>query len=113
MSKVLWNWFQDTALVIIVAYYLRTQHAVSSWWLIAAVLVLGVAFYVINVLLIKHYIAKRAPEMDSTEEVVMGIQTWELTAGLGIVPKWVSHIGLVSYSCFTAAVVLVVWAVVA
>lgn len=113
MSKVLWNLFQHTAIIIIVAYYLRKQYGVSSWWLIAAVLVLGIASYLINVLLIKHYIAKRAPEMDSTEEVALGIQTWELTAGLGIVPKWASYVGLVSYSCFTAAVVLIVWALVA
>jgi hypothetical protein len=39
---------------------------------------------------------KRAPEFAAND-------IWELTAGTGIVPKWVSIIGLLPYSAFIVA----------
>lgn len=76
----------------------------SSILLVALALVL----YLANSLLIGYYITARAPEMATKEPCgipgLEDVQTWELTAGLGIVPKWVSFIGLLSVSCIVAAV---------
>lgn len=54
----------------------------------------GVVLYFANVILIQKYIQHNAPS-------AMG--DWEKTAGAGIVPKWVSLIGLMSISAFIAA----------
>lgn len=47
----------------------------------------GVALYLASNFLTFHFIKKRAPQFDNQRD-------WETTAGLGIVPKWVSEIGL-------------------
>jgi len=49
--------------------------------------------------LTRYYIMKRAPEFAGDEEVFSGIQKWELTAGTGTVPKWISRIGFLSFAC--------------
>ncbi len=67
-------------------------------------LVIAAVLYVTNVLLVKYYIERRAPWAASHEEVFPGVQTWELTAGLGIVPKWVSIIGMLAISAVITAV---------
>jgi hypothetical protein len=43
--------------------------------------------------------------MWAIEEAVPGTRIWEMTAGMGIVPKWVSVIGLLAVSAFIVAVV--------
>lgn len=48
----------------------------------------GLAAYFINVALIQFFISRRAPS-------TLVNDTWEQTAGLGVVPKWVSVLGLV------------------
>lgn len=48
----------------------------------------GVVMYFVNIALIHYYISRRAPE-------TLADDSWELTAGTGIVPRWVSVIGLV------------------
>lgn len=48
----------------------------------------GILLYFINVFLIRYFIKGRAP---STLEN----GSWETTAGTGMVPKWVSAVGLV------------------
>ena len=63
---------------------------------------LAVTLYMINARLILFYIKKRAPDFYNEE-------TWELTAGLGIVPKWVSKIGLLAYSPIIAVVIVWIW----
>ncbi len=59
---------------------------------------LSAVLYFTNVFLIRYYIRKRTPELANDE-------MWEMTAGLGIVPKWVSVIGLLSISAIITAVV--------
>ena len=54
---------------------------------------MGVGFYFLNVFLIQHHIKKEMP--DSLDD-----GSWEMTAGLGIVPKWVSYIGLLAIPVF-------------
>jgi hypothetical protein len=74
----------------------------SYWWYYLVVAEIGTVLYVASGLLTGLYIRRRAPELDSSEEVVPGIQMWELTAGLGVVPRWVSSIGLLSIGFFLA-----------
>ena len=44
------------------------------------------------------------PELLSTDEDISGFQNWELTAGTGIVPKWVSWLGLLAISALITAI---------
>ena len=66
-------------------------------------IVLGVVGYMSNALLIKHFIEKRVPglfDLDLKINQMIGPPKedskylWEHTAGSGIVPRWVSLIGL-------------------
>ena len=49
---------------------------------------IGLAMYFANIALIRLFISHRAPS-------TLIDDTWEQTAGKGIVPKWVSALGLV------------------
>jgi len=71
----------------------------------AVFLAAGVVLYVLNNLLIRHYIAQRIPDFASTQEAAPGVQKWELTAGLGVVPRWVSHLGTLGIAAIITAVV--------
>jgi len=48
-------------------------------------------------ILIRYYIKLRTPEFANDED-------WDKTAGLGIVPRWVSVIGLLSISALITAI---------
>jgi hypothetical protein len=63
---------------------------------------LGVALYVISGLLVPHYIVRRAPRAFHTAEA------WEATAGTGVVPKWVSLLGLLAVAAALASVIPIV-----
>jgi hypothetical protein len=76
-----------------------------NWVYYAVLPVLAVAFYLVNIWLIRRFISVRAPEFNSTDEVWPGVQTWELTAGLGIVPRWVSWIGFAAYASVLALLI--------
>lgn len=60
--------------------------------------------YLLNSKLIMYFIKRRTPDFASPEEVIANVQKWEITAGLGIVPKWVSLIGFLSISALITAV---------
>lgn len=62
---------------------------------------IGVALYYSNTVLIGMFISKRAPE-------ALEDGTWEDTAGTGIVPKWVSVIGLIGIGFVPAGVVVAI-----
>ena len=49
---------------------------------------IGIAMYFLNITLIHAYISKNAPH-------TLVLDTWEETSGKGVVPKWVSALGLV------------------
>jgi len=78
--------------------------ALPYWSYHVFVLIFGFFLYVMDALLMKYYIEKNAPEFASDEEFYPGgPQKWELTAGLGIVPKWVSFIGIVGIGFMLAS----------
>lgn len=68
----------------------------ERWQVSLGLLLLGVCLYTANVVLIRRYIRERAPEFANND-------SWEHTAGLGIVPRWVSVLGLLAYSALVAA----------
>jgi hypothetical protein len=87
----------------------------SFWWGAIFLGTLGVLLYLSNIYLIRHFINKRAPgvlELDAIYDKPMkdGEYLWEKTAGTGIVPKWVSWIGIGSYACFAGIVIwMIIW----
>jgi len=64
---------------------------------------IGVVLYFITNFLIKNYISNNAPEYARNDEVIPGVQAWELTAGKGVVPKWATNIGFLSMAFFLAS----------
>lgn len=64
----------------------------------------GIILYFVNIFLIRANIMKRAPKTLENE-------SWETTAGTGIVPRWVSVIGLIGMGFISAGliVVLLLW----
>jgi hypothetical protein len=75
-----------------------TQRAigVAEWWAYVVPIPYAAICYVANVLLLERYIERNAPELANFDEAVPGVQTWALTARTGVVPKWVSLIGLLA-----------------
>lgn len=49
---------------------------------------IGLVMYFANIVLIRLFILRRAPS-------TLIDDTWEQTAGIGVVPKWVSILGLI------------------
>ena len=90
--------------VFAVAAMRITRYFEFEKWQVAVGLVgVAILLYLVNVILIRYFIKKKTPEFASSEEVLPDMQKWELTAGLGIVPKWVSVIGLLSISALITA----------
>lgn len=75
----------------------------EKWQVSIGLFVLAIILYILNVFFIRFFIRKKTPELLTDEY-------WELTAGRGIVPKWVSKIGLLAISAFITA--LVPWIIV-
>ena len=96
------------AVIGVVVKYSLIRLGFPSWTYYVVLLVLALVCYVTGALLGFAFVAKRAPEFYGDEEVLPGVKKWELTAGLGIVPKWVSLIGLASISCLLALLMPVV-----
>ena len=65
------------------------------------VLIAGAILYFFNVFLIYLYHSRRTPELLAND-------TWDITAGTGIVPMWVSKIGLLASGLIPSGIVLVV-----
>lgn len=77
----------------------------EKWQVSLGLVGTAIFFYLLNIMLIQYFIKKKTPDFASTEEAFPDVQKWELTAGLGIVPKWVSVIGLLSISALIVVVV--------
>lgn len=74
---------------------------------IALLLLFAVGSYFGCALLMKYYMNRRAPGLLEMDEVFPdGEHAWEKTAGTGIVPKWVSFIGLASYAFILGVLLL-------
>jgi len=80
-----------------VAMSLTRAFGIQKWVMSLCFLVLAIGLYLLNITLIQYFIKKRSPEFSDD-------QMWAFTAGTGIVPKWVSSIGLFSISAAIAAV---------
>lgn len=76
----------------------------EKWQVSVGLLFLAVVLHLVSATLTQLFIKKHAPDFASTNEVIPGVQAWELTTGLGIVPKWVSCIGLLAISALVTAV---------
>ena len=88
----------------VVETQISRQFALEKWQVSIGFLCLAVVLHFLNAGLVQFFIKKRAPDYASSDEVAPGLQAWELTAGLGIVPKWVSWIGLLAISALLATV---------
>lgn len=102
MFEILLNILIMTVAVGVAVKWSLIQLGAPSWSYFVVLPILGLFCYVANCMMIRYYIQKRAPEFASEEPVLGDMQKWELTAGIGIVPKWVSWIGLMSWACFLA-----------
>lgn len=64
-----------------------------------SIIAFGVVLYFLNIALIFNFIRKRAPEALTNGQ-------WERTAGTGVVPTWVSEIGLIGFAFVPAGAVV-------
>ena len=71
----------------------------ATYGFAVSLVVVGLVLYVTNGLLIRHFVSKADPDM-------LENGTWEMTAGLGIVPKWVSLLGLLAIGFLPAGIVV-------
>ena len=85
-----------------IALGVQRQLGAPYWAYFAVALAGALICYLVNVALIKAYIIRHDGYFDTTE-VEPGVQAWELTAGSGVVPRWVSVLGLMS-PCFLLAI---------
>lgn len=88
----------------VVAMRITRHFGLEKWRVSLGLIGFAVLLYLLNIGLIQYFIKRRTPDFASSKEVIRGIQKWEMTAGLGIVPKWVSVIGLLSISALITAV---------
>lgn len=92
MLQVL-NWILNGAIATVVflmmASLLNKWISGPAWVSSVALCLLSAALYITNGLLITRYIETRAPEYANADD-------WERTAGTGVVPKWVSLLGLLA-----------------
>lgn len=76
---------------------------------------LSALLYFVNSYLTMRFIKKNAPGVLEIDILLGkppkgGEYLWEKTAGTGVVPKWVSFIGIFSYACFIGTVIwLIIW----
>lgn len=66
----------------VAAMRITRYFGLQKWQVSIGLGVIAVLLYLLNVILIQHFIEKSVPDFASSEEVVPGVQKWELTAGL-------------------------------
>jgi hypothetical protein len=88
----------------VIAMRITKHFGLEKWKVSLGLIGLAVSLYMLSAWLTQYFIKKRTPEFLSHEEVIPRVQKWEMTAGLGIVPKWVSVIGILSFSALITAV---------
>ena len=72
-------------------------------------IVVGIFLYIFNVVLIRSFLKKGVPEiLDDKSKDYHGNYLWEHTAGTGVVPKWVSLIGLFAIPIFILGLILII-----
>lgn len=88
----------------VVAMRITKYFGLEKWHVSIGLIGLAILLYSLNTVLIQYFIRRRTSDFASSEEVLLGTQKWELTTGLGIVPKRVSLIGLLAISALVTAV---------
>ena len=70
---------------------------------------LGVIGHIVNLLLMRHYLNKSNPGiLDIGTKFPDDRYAWEHTAGKGVVPKWVSLIGLLGMGCVVIGIIMII-----
>lgn len=72
---------------------------------------LGVGAYVSSALLTASYLSRRAPgQLEASRDLPPGPggkRLWELSAGTGLVPRWVSMLGILAWPLTLVGLVLI------
>jgi len=92
----MWRLIGSIVVASVVAMNIMRATGADRWMVSVGLLGIGVALYLLNMVLIRKYILDRAPDFANDED-------WELTAGLGIVPHWVSWIGIIGFALIVTA----------
>lgn len=115
MTSLIFNFIIMVILSMMAASLFLKATSLSFLWGTLFLAGQGLLLYLFNIFLIRHFINKKGPgvlELDAAYGKPMkdGEYLWEKTAGTGIVPKWVSWIGIGSYASFTGIVIwLIIW----
>ena len=115
MSKLVTNFIVFVFLSNMLASIFIKVTGLTFWWGGGFLAVLGALLYLTSKVLMIYFLKKNAPrvlEFDLAygKPMPAGEYLWEKTAGTGIVPKWVSWLGLVSMSCFAGLIMwIMVW----
>ena len=86
------------------AMLIRNYFGLEKLHVFLGLIGLATVLYLVNALLRHYFISRPTPDFVSSEEVLPGAEKRELRAGLGIVPYWVSVIGLLAISALATAV---------
>lgn len=71
----------------------------STYSFAGSLITIGVILHFANVLLIRRFLMKNAPD-------TIGDGSWEMTAGIGVVPRWVSALGLIGIGLVPSGIVV-------
>ena len=96
------SWLLNVMIFFLCAGIFSGKTETEPWIAGLILCLMGVGFYFLNAFLIQHYIKKEMH--DSLED-----GSWEVTAGLGIVPRWVSYIGLLAIPVFFGGLLWLVY----
>lgn len=84
-----------------IALMLQREIGAPYWAFYVIAVALALLLYSASAMLTQLFISRRVGF--DTSDTGRGMQAWELTAGTGVVPKWVSWIGVAAI-CFGLAV---------
>jgi hypothetical protein len=88
----------------VAAMRITKYFGIEKWHISIGLIGLAIFLYLFSAILTQYFIKRQTPDFASSEEAFPETEKWELTAGLGIVPKWVSVIGLLAISALVTAV---------
>ena len=114
MNKII-NFAFLTILSLMAASLFIKVTNISFLWAEVFLLIFGIVLYFISTNLTLRYINKKDPlnlklDVYGKPPIKGEKYLWETTAKKGIVPKWVSWLGLWAFACFVAMVIwLVIW----
>jgi hypothetical protein len=115
MINFIFNFFVLIIFAMMAASIFCKYTGLHFEWGAAFLVTLGLLLYFGSKYLTIRFISARAPgvlELDAAYGKPMrdGQYLWEKTANSGIVPKWVSLIGIASYACFAGTILwLIIW----